>query len=130
MELSTDIIDEVLRVYRKTRQSPFKTSRLTGITVDKVFQIVDDNRDKLAEALERHGGLGRPELQDYTVARRRVTERGWDNKDEAIAQARLDYENGTHEMATGRDGTWLILYSIPRSKKIKGREGYFKPEVG
>lgn len=124
-----EVVQEVLRVYRKTRNSPFKTSRICAVPVADVFAIVDQYKDKVESAQERYGGEGRPELYPFTVARRKANVPGWDNTDREIAIARANYEAGTHEMVTGRDGAWLILYSIPRRNKAKGREGYFIPEV-
>ena len=127
---STEIVADVLRTYRQTRNSPFKTARLCGIEVADVFAIVDTNQGKLDAAHEHNGGLGREELIPYTVSRRRADDRSWDNTEPAIVKARADFEAGTHEMATGRDGKWLILYSIPRRRREPNRDGYFLPEQG
>ena len=127
MNLSQEVIDDVLHEYRRTR-SPFRTATATGIDVKLVWQIVDQHSDKLSSFSERNGGLGRPEMQRYLVARRQVTARQWDNDLPEIAKARANYESGTIEMMTGRDGGWLILYAIPR-KKTSPRQDYFKPEA-
>lgn len=128
MNLSPEIIAEVLQVFRQTR-SPFKTSDKTGVPIKKVFDLIEANKEQLAAARERHGGEGRPELRAFIVARRKVTQLGWDNKAQVIAQAREDFEAGTHLLATGRDGGWLILYSIPRQGKPEPKPDYFLPEV-
>lgn len=127
MELSAEIIDDVLMEYKRTR-SPFRTANLTGLDASVVWAIIEEHTDKLSAYPERNGGFGRPELESYIVARRKVTSRSWDNAEPAIADARLAYEKGTHELATGRDGGWLILYAIPR-KKATPRTNYFKPEA-
>lgn len=119
------VVREVLETYKSTRNSPFKTARLCGINVAQVFEIVDANQDKVAEATERFGGKGRPEMEPYLVARRKVTDREWDNSLPEIVQARADYEAGTHTMATGRDGSWLLLYSIPLRRRVEAQPGYF-----
>jgi hypothetical protein len=126
--ITPEIEIEVIRIYQQTRRSPFKTARQVGVPVQDVFDIVARNKEQLESSGERFGGEGRPDIKPYTVARRRVAERGWDNSLPEIIQARAEYEAGTHEMATGRDGAWLILYSIPRARKVAPRKGYFLPE--
>lgn len=128
MPLTPEIEAEIVAKYRQTR-SPFKTAHAVGVNVDDVFKVIDDKSDQLTAAPERHGGLGRPDIQQFTVARRRVAQLGWDNDDPKIVQARQDYETGTHIMATGRDGAWLILYSIPRKGRPDPMPDYFLPEV-
>lgn len=129
MALTPEIEVEIVTKYRQTR-SPFKTADAVGVSVSEVFQVIDSNPDSSPGALEeRYGGLGRPNMQKYTVARRRAADRQWDNTDTAIAQARENYEKGTHLLATGRDGQWLILYSIPRVGRADPQQDYFLPEV-
>lgn len=127
MSLGPEIIEDVLLEYKRTR-SPFRTANLTGLEVSVVWGIIEEHTEKLSAYPERNGGFGRPELEQHIVVRRKVTTREWDNTDPAVAKARADYEAGTHEMATGRDGGWLILYSIPR-KRVQPRPNYFKPET-
>ena len=130
-DLTPDRVAEVLRVYHASSRSPFKTGRALNISTAEVFAVLDHageaatgRRGCVAE--ERHGGHGRPELAKYLVARRQASASGgWDYDDPEIAAARENYEAGTHEMATGRDGSWLLLYSIPRRYRAPDREGFF-----
>ena len=48
---------------------------------------------------------------------------------EAITIARRRYDEGTHEMCSGHERGFVILYSIPR-KKPDQREGFFNREWG
>lgn len=128
MALTPEVEADILAKFKQTR-SPFKTAHACGVDVSEVFAVIDAKSDQLTSAEERHGGLGRPEMQRYTVARRRASDREWDNGNTAIALARENYEAGTHIMATGRDGAWLILYSIPRKGRPDPQPGYFLPEV-
>lgn len=121
-------VQEVMSVYAKTRSSPFKTARLLNVDVQDVFNIVERTKVSQDEPEAHNGGLGRPEIRAYALASRPANESGWDNKDAGVIRARENYEAGTHEMATGRDGSVLILYSIPRRYREKGREHYFTPE--
>lgn len=128
MALTPEIEKEILQVYEQTRRSPFKTARQVGVSINEVFEVLNKNTESLEKASERHGGMGRPEMQKYLVARRKVAVRQWDNSSEEIAEARQNYANGTHELCTGRDGPWLLLYSIPRQRPVSGRERYFEPQ--
>ena len=125
--MSPEIIAEILAEYKRCR-SPFKTAKAVGVDVAQVWSVIDTNKDKLSTFEERHGGRGRPDMEKHLVATRRATDRGWENSQPEIAAARAAYEAGTHEMATGRDGAWLLLYSIPRRYPVTGRDGYFTPE--
>lgn len=126
IELTPEVRDEILRDLRKTR-APARTAKNTGYPIRLVLQVQEEDNYPRPFREEQYGGLGRPEMQQYTVARKRAWE-VWDNTNEVIAEARANYEAGTHEMVTGRDGDWLILYMIPRKKREPNREGYFQPE--
>jgi hypothetical protein len=126
--LTPEVIANVIAEYRRTR-SPFKVANACGVDVKIVWQIVDENKDKLSSYAERHGGKGRPEMEQFLVASRHANDREWNNKDEGIVRARAAYEAGTHIMATGRDGQWLLLYLIPRKGPKQPRPGYFQPEI-
>lgn len=127
---SDEVVKDVLRTFIQTRRKPFNTARLCGVEVADVFAIVDQHPDALSNTQEYNGGKGREELMPFTVARRLASDRGWDNTDSEIVKARAAFEAGTHEMATGRDGKFLILYSIPRKRREPNRDGYFMPEQG
>lgn len=74
-------------------------------------------------------GRGRPELQKFIVGVRDLSEfEGWNNEDPKIKKARDDYDAGTHEMCSTRDGMNLLLYSIPRKIKAE-RKPYFQTNV-
>lgn len=127
MSITPQLENEILIQHQKTR-SPFKTANLLDVDLAVVFAVIDKNKKTGGTRAEHNGGLGREELIPFTVARRLASDAGWDNKDPAIAQARADYTAGTHEMATGRDGAWLILYSFLRKRVDKTRADYFLPE--
>lgn len=125
--MNPELKSEILAELRKVR-APAKVARNLGLNLRVVLDVVDEIGGVGAMSREeRWGGLGRPELQKYTVARKRAYQT-WDNDDSKVAKARADYEAGTHEMCTGRDGNWLILYSIPR-QKVEPRPDCFKPQV-
>lgn len=126
IELTPEIRDEILHDLRKTR-APARTSRNTGYPIRLVLQVHEEDSQPRTVRQEIYGGYGRPEVQQFIVARKRAWE-VWNNEDNDIATARNMYEAGTVEMCTGRDGDWLILYAIPRQHRDPNRAGYFLPE--
>lgn len=126
MNIEPELYKEIKDALR-TLRSPSKVSRKLGIDIRFILPIADEESAYLKSGHEeRFGGLGRPELQSFIVGRKKAME-VWDNTDPLIAQARSDYEAGTHDMVSGRDGAWIILYSIPRDT-VTPRPNYFKPE--
>ena len=128
MALTPEIVTEILQQYKLTR-SPFKVSTKVGVSIGEVFEVIENYEDRLATVPERHGGGGRPELRPYIVAKRKASDSSWENSNDAIKLARANYEAGTHIMVTGRDGGWLIMYSIPRKGRRDPLPEYFQPEV-
>lgn len=126
LELSDQIRDEIARDLRKTR-APSRTAKNLGYPIKMVLQVADEDSEPRSRHIERHGGLGRPEMQQYAVARKKAWQT-WDNDSQEVSDARVAYEAGTHIMATGRDGDWLIMYMIPQSKPTP-RPNYFQPEI-
>lgn len=125
--MNIELREEIIRDLRKFR-SPSKVARNLGLDVRVILPINDELANSPRNPRkEEFGGFGRPELSPYTVARKKAWA-VWDNEDPAIAKARADYEAGTHDMMTGRDGDWLILYSLPQAK-VTPRPDYFRPEV-
>lgn len=126
--LTPEVEEDIIAEYRRTR-SPFKTANAVGVDVAIVWKVIDSNKDRMSVYEERYGGKGRPELEQFLVASRRATDREWNNDDRGIVDARAEYEAGTHLMATGRDGQWLLLYSIPRKGARDPKPNYFLPEI-
>lgn len=128
-QLTPEVENDILQSFKRSR-SPFKTAIDCGVEVAVVWQVIDEAKGngKLTAFEERYGGRGRPEIQDFLIATRRAVDRAWNNDDPAIAEARAFYEAGTHTMATGRDGQWLLLYCFPLEDPIEPKSGYFRPE--
>ena len=125
-----DVIEDIMFEYKRTR-SPHKAARALGLSIDYVWGVIDDNKeyydDEASSHKETYGGRGPPALRKYVAGRTRAGT-PWDNNSLPIQQARAAYEAGTHDMATGRDGKWLILYSIPLASKMP-RPNYFQLEA-
>lgn len=130
MALTPEIEKEILQSYFKTH-SPHKTARKVGVSADEVFSVIAKQKQRLDAPQERNGGYGREELRPYLVARHVSNNNQplWDNSDPDIAEARNAYEAGTHILTTGRDGSFRLLYSIPRKGTRDPMPNYFRPEV-
>lgn len=125
--ISPEIKQEIIRELRKVR-APSKAARNLGLDIRVVLPVADElSGEPRVLRQEAYGGYGRPELRDFAVGRKRAHE-VWNNDDPMIAVARAAYEAGTHDMMTGRDGDWLILYSVPQ-RKVTPRPDYFQPEI-
>lgn len=118
--------EEILIEFRRVR-TPFKVSKNLGYSVEEVWAVIDDTPDALSPRQERFGGEGRPDLREFIVARKRCGT-AWDNNSAEIINARAQYEAGTHDMMTHRDGNFEFLVSKP-NRKVTPRPDYFKPEL-
>ncbi len=121
-----DNLERDVREQLSRHNSVFKTCNKLGITnVAYVADIQAKMEKETAPDLGgcEYDGYGRPELRDRLVARSLATE-VWDNTRPEVADAREKYEAGTHDMATGRDGPYLLLYLTPRAV-VQPRPGYF-----
>lgn len=125
--LTTDQRAEVIAEYRRVR-SPFKVSTNLGFSVADVWAVIDENPDAAVQNLERWGGEGRPDLRPHFVASTRCADR-WDNDEAGVALARQRYCDGTHTLATHRDGAVKFLVSIPLKRRVPAQPDYFKPEI-
>lgn len=123
--LSPEEVDDVIDQFRRLK-SPFRVAKLLNIDVQEVWNVLEENPERLARVPTRFGGDGRPEIFAFLVARRKVTDTCWDNNSPEIRQARADFEAGTHNMVTGRDGSWLLMYMFPQ-EVVTPRRDYFKP---
>jgi len=128
LAVTPEIEADVLRIFgaNPKRFSPSKTSRQVGCSTGEVIDIVRRNRHFVTDGNEHNSGAGREDLQPFIVASRRVSDRGWNNDDPAVASARASFCAGTHTMATHRDGPWLHLCLIPLRILAKPNLSYFK----
>jgi hypothetical protein len=106
-----------------------RVSRLYGIPVRIIRELACTDFVP-PEFAELYGGWGRPELQKFVVTRVRAGDDWPLFAHYEIEKARQDYDLGLSEMCQGRDGQWIILYSIPRIHPEQGRLPYFSREFG
>lgn len=113
--VTPEIEADVLKIYRQNpkRFSPFKVANQVGCGMVDVLDIVNRNKDSMNNGNEHSGGQGREDLRRFFVASRRASSKGWENDEPSVALARQRFCDGTHTMATHRDGAWLFLCSIP-----------------
>jgi hypothetical protein len=128
MNISPATKTMILEEMGRANADVHRVSRQYGIPVRIIRQLTGIARPT-ATFQERHGGFGRPELQQYIVSRTRVL-RPWPDADAAaLGCARVLYDAGIVEMCQGRDGDWIIQYSIPRLRQALKREPYFSAPV-
>lgn len=130
MTITAEIREEIKAAHARnpSRFSPFRTASALGVSTAEVIEEVEKLTENQTSGQQKHDGYGHPDMQKHLVARRRAMAAGWDNKDPKIAAARAAFEAGTHMMVTGRDGAFLLLYSIPRKGKPAPAPRYFSLE--
>ena len=124
MDIRQEIIEEYYR-----HNSLFKTAKKLDVSVAFVKDTVENlpkpppqpDRKKL-----RWEGFGDPDKERHLVSRMPAVE-VWDNELPEIVEARRKHEAGTHTLATGRDGPWILLYCFPQIVKTP-RPHYFSLE--
>ena len=121
------VIDQEIREEYAQHRSLFKTAKKLGIEISYVKTVVESMPEESKPDLAtcRWEGFGDPDKKAFLVARNSA-DRSWDNSRPEVAKAREDFEAGTHDMATGRDGPFILLYSFPRAVR-QPRPGYFNP---
>lgn len=125
-----DNLERDVREELSKHGSVFKTCRKLGIdNVQYVQGIANDMAKEESPDLSdcEFEGFGDPAKKQYLVARSLATE-VWDNGRPEVADARTKFEEGTHIMATGRDGPYVLLYLFPRAVKDP-KPGYFNLTV-
>ncbi len=96
-----------------------KRLKISAIAV-RNFDILTNKRYFTSE-----DGYGRANLRSFIISRRYIDSDWPAMDDEAIAKARSDYDAGTIEVVTARDGFHQILYRIPRKVRDVKRKPYF-----
>lgn len=125
-----DSLKKDIREEYERHGSLFKTAKALGVKVDYVAGVIGDETpvdtapDTSSCAFD---GFGDPEKKKFLAARSLATE-SWDNSLHEVSQARRKFEEGTHGLNIGRDGPWLLLYSIPQAVKTP-RPNYFAHTV-
>lgn len=123
-ELNKDIQEE----YAK-HNSLFKTAKKLKVTIEYVISVIGETvvHDVPDSSTCKFEGFGDPDKQRFLVARS-IAKGSWDNDEPEVADARAKFEAGTHNMAIGRDGPWLLMYSFPQPV-VTPRPNYFTPVI-
>lgn len=126
MSVTPEIEADILRRYDQNPQrfSPFRVAKQVGATMSEVLSVVKKNKDRIP-AGEELGLVARGDLEPYIVASRHASSGSWNNEDVGVARARRLFCEGTHTMATHREGAWLHLCLFPLRRPVKPRPTYF-----
>jgi hypothetical protein len=73
--------------------------------------------------------LGRPGFQHCVIAVKRQGEAWPEQFKDALKEARIRFDTGTHEMFQTSDNGWVVQYLIPRLKAARPRN-FFSTMVG
>lgn len=123
-----DNLEKDVREQLDKHGSVLKACRSLGIknveyVADIQAKMAKDTKPELARC--DYDGFGRPDIRENLVARNLATE-SWDNSRPEVADARDKFEAGTHNLLTGRDGPYILLYAFPQPV-VTPRPDYFSP---
>lgn len=109
--------------------SPIKVAHKFGVPVGLVRFIINETPNPNTEFTKlSEDGWGRPALRRFILTRKPVGE-SWPKADEENLQKHRElYDAGLVEMCQGRDGDFIIQYSMPRRKPASRRHPWFKRE--
>lgn len=99
-----------------------RVARRLALPYSIVLKIAGATQSSTAYS-ETNGGYGPIHKRQFLVTRKKVTE-AWDNEEPKLKKVRKEYNEGLVELATGRDGDWILLYRFPRQKVVAERN-YF-----
>ncbi len=86
---------------------------------------VREAREMLRKQPEYLEGWGRPSLHPYIISRRHCQAPRWPVEDaNRIYEHKKLHDDGKVTMCQGRDGEWILQYSIPNTPPVK-RSAYF-----
>jgi hypothetical protein len=92
---------------------------------DQLDITVREARNMLRKEPEYLAGWGRPSMHPYIISRRSVTWAKWPAEDaQRLYEHRKLHDEGKMTMCQGRDGEWIIQYSIPNDMPVR-RDTYF-----
>lgn len=128
--ITQTLIDELQRELQGNRPNPVKIAARYGVPAGLVRFIMQESPSPNTEFVKHStDGWGKKELRPWLVSRKASGD-AWPEADkEKIEKAREAYDDGITEMCQGRDGDFILLYSIPRKRPVKRIYRYFSETV-
>lgn len=125
--MSKQLKQDILNEYAK-HHSLYKTAQKLGVQINYIKSVIDSyefDQDEPTdeESIANHNGD--PAKRRFLVGKI-LANSSWDNSEPNIADARRKFEDGTHNLGTGRDGPYILLYCFPQIKRTP-RPNYFTP---
>lgn len=110
----------------KLRISPVKIATRYGVPIPLVRFIMQEMPSPNT-AFTKHStdGWGKDSLRPFLIARKIAGEAWPSSYDSNIEAARDQYDAGVTEMFQGRDGDFILLYSMPRKRPANRICPYF-----
>lgn len=124
------LIVELQRELKGNRPNPVRIAARYGVPAAMVRYIMQESPSpNTTFSKVSEDGWGQPNLRPYLVSRKAAGD-GWPEEDkEKIEVERENYDDGISEMCQGRDGDFILLYSIPRKRKINRRYRTFSEDI-
>lgn len=128
-KITQTLLDEIIVDLRSAKANPVRIATRLGVPIALVRFISNETPSGVSKfTVLSDDGWGRKEIRDFIVTRKQATG-DWPKEDAALIQRHRDaYDDGTVEMAQGRDGNFVIQYSFPRNRAVKRGYPYFKLE--
>jgi len=102
-----------------TNRNPYEIQLRTGKRLSEIRQAILEEDDPLQ-------GWGRLSLQPYIISRRRAGAPSWPPEHAPLLiEHKTLHDQGKTFMCQGRDGDWIIQYSIPARKKPKPQPYFY-----
>lgn len=131
--MNAETLARVRESYTRNNGNLNLVARELGISADECRRAFPQSAVSVREVddpqpgKDQHGrpNVGRKAMRDHIVSVRHALA-PWPEADRStIVRARRKYDAGTHYMATGRDGNWIILYSWKRRKAVPPRSYFY-----
>lgn len=120
MDIKTEA--RILQLLEETRH-PYRIQEEVQVTLSQVRKVMKDNPVELP-------GWGRLSLQPYIISRRGIWAGDWPSEDRGrILEHRRLHDQGRTTMCQGRDGQFILQYSIPTQRPVR-RNPYFYGGAG
>ena len=121
-------IEQLRIIYEESDQSLERTAEVLGLSYSDFalrwgFLLAPPPKTLAASRRTPPEDLGQDWCRKHKISVRHAHNPEWPKLDTVkIEAARALYELGTHEVLTGRDRDWFILYCVPRQERTGARK--------
>lgn len=125
-KVTQTLIDDITAELKVARANPVKIAAKYGVAPSFVRYIMNELPNPVTSfTVHSEDGWGREDIRDFIVTRK-IAGNDWSQEDRKLMEdQRALYDEGVVELTQGRDGDFIIQYSIPRKKKAARLAPYF-----